>query len=148
MSASPLLLLDSSLVSAIFASHFEIFWAVVLPHSFLPQFCYISPGKSSRKLKVDTHTHTHTHTHVHTYTCTHTPPNRYSLPNVLLCFLSSFPINLVSKKNQSSCSLPPGPTPTPTAYVAFFLVPLSFPAPQVVLCTLGCFMCNLTLLAD
>ena len=51
-----------------FASPFEIFWAVVLPHSFLPQFCYISPGKSSRKLEVDTHTHTHTHT----YTCTRT----------------------------------------------------------------------------
>ena len=54
-----------------FASHFEIFWAVVLPHSFLPQFCYISPGKSSRQLEV--HTHTHTHTDVHIYTCTHTP---------------------------------------------------------------------------
>ena len=81
-----------------FASPFEIFWAVVLPHSFLPQFCYISPGKSSRKLEVDTHTHTHTHTHTRTHTHAHAHTNRYSLPNVLLCFLSSFPINLVSKK--------------------------------------------------
>ena len=87
MSASPLLLLDSSLVSAIFASHFEIFWAVVLPHSFLPQFCYISPGKSSRKLKVDTHTHTHTHTHTRAYIHMHThTPQQIQLAKCVTSF--------------------------------------------------------------
>lgn len=64
----PPLLFDSSLVQQCnFASHFAISWAIVLPHSFLPQFCYISLGKSSRKLEVDTHTDT-----------------QYSLPNMSL----------------------------------------------------------------
>lgn len=66
-----------------------------------------------------------------------------------LCFLPSFPINPVSKCISLPACVYLSLAPTPIAYVAFFIISHSSPAPhQAVLCLPLCFLCNFSLVAD